>query len=61
MRNPHGNLICPHHGAEWIKNDGEPRSGPWGVTCGYWHCSDQRCCLRDGDPKNYPMEAKQAP
>lgn len=58
MRNPHGNLICPKHGSHNITDQKGEVSGPWGVTCGYWRCTDDRCCLIDGDPKNFPMERK---
>lgn len=57
MRNPHGNLLCPKHGHNFIEeHGGQNRSGPWGVTCGYWRCTDDRCCLIDGEPENFPME-----
>lgn len=57
MRNPHGNLLCPVHGHAFRSDVKGNRSGPWGVTCGYWRCSDDRCCLIGGEPDNYPMEA----
>lgn len=59
MRNPHGNLICgePHY----ITGSDGKQSGPWGVICGYWRCTDDRCCIRDGDPERFPMEASSAP
>jgi len=59
MRNPHGNLICPHNGEpHYITNHDGKQSGPWGVTCGYWRCRDDRCCLIDGEAENYPMEKR---
>lgn len=58
MKNPHGNLICPKNGpGTFITNADGTQSGPWGVTCGYWRCSEQRCCMIDGDPARFPMEA----
>lgn len=60
MRNPHGNLICPRNSeGKYINNADGSRSGPWGVTCGYWRCADDRCCLQQGDPKHFPMEKRE--
>lgn len=63
MRNPHGNLICPRNSGEgkYIENHDGTRSGPWGVTCGYWRCTDDRCCMIDGDRDNFPMESRAVP
>lgn len=60
MKNPHGNILCPRHGHNYITSHDGERSGPWGVTCGYWRCRDDRCCLIDGEPESYPLEATSA-
>lgn len=59
MRNPHGNLICPFNSGEgqFITDSKDICSGPWGVTCGFWRCSDTHCALKVEEARSFGYSA----